>query len=66
MHLRGHHTHLIGLWSRSPAIEAAQLNEAAASDFWHYHSRLREDPLIYLSPVDRAEIPAILEKTGGH
>ena len=56
IHLCGVHTQHIPAFRKMQHLKALQLNDRAAMDFFEFHSKLREDQVIYFNPCQEVSM----------
>jgi len=65
IHICGYHTHHLPTWREADWLRALQLSGDAMTDLALYHSQLRDDQVVYVSPHATMELEQIMEVTGG-
>ena len=65
IHICGYHTHHLPTWREADWLRALQLSGDAMTDLPLYHSELRDDQIVYVSPHATMELEQIMEVTGG-
>jgi hypothetical protein len=65
IHLCGAHAHLIPAFASMPELRAVQINDRAVEDLAAFHSGLRQDQILYVSPSLAWPVERILEATRG-
>jgi hypothetical protein len=65
IHLCGAHAHLIPAFASMPELRAVQLNDRAVEDLAAFHSGLRADQILYVSPNPAWPVERILAATRG-